>query len=183
MPSPLTVDDGNGGSDSDQTTATIAAAGGYTTLVYDDFESGWGNYTKGGSDALLYTAGTYAHQGNRAADIQDNSGTASSFALTNAINVATPGYTEIKIEFWFYAVSMDSAAEDFRVQYYNGTAWQTVATYAKGTHFNNNQFYFKTVTLLKSQYTFPSNMKIRFMCDASTDGDDVYIDEIKVSAK
>ncbi|RJP91517.1 MAG: hypothetical protein C4518_08020, partial [Desulfobacteraceae bacterium] len=61
--------------------------------------------------------------------------------------------------------------------------WQTVASYARGTDFNNNQFYSKTVTLSKSQYAFPSNMKVRFMCDASSDGDDVYIDEIKLSAK
>ncbi|RJP94100.1 MAG: PKD domain-containing protein, partial [Desulfobacteraceae bacterium] len=42
----LTVDDGRGGTDSDQASASISATGGYTTLVYDDFETGWGNYTK-----------------------------------------------------------------------------------------------------------------------------------------
>ena len=30
---------------------------------------------------------------------------------------------------------------------------------------------------------FPADMKVRFMCDASGNSDDVYIDEIKVSAK
>ncbi|HEB37043.1 MAG TPA: type IV pilin, partial [Thermoplasmatales archaeon] len=46
----------------------------WDTLTYDDFESGWGNYTDGGRDCHLYTGGDYAYQGNAAADIQDNSG-------------------------------------------------------------------------------------------------------------
>jgi PKD repeat protein len=178
----LTVDDGNGDTDSDMTTAVIAAGGGYTVLTYDDFENGWGNYSDGGSDCSLYTGGTYAHQGSAAANIQDNSGTASSFYHTNSIDVETPGYTEIKVEFYFHAISMDNSNEDFQVQYYDGSNWNTVANYAQGIDFNNNQFYFETVLISESQYTFSTNMKIRFQCDASANGDDVYIDEIKVSA-
>jgi len=153
----------------------------YTTLTYDDFEDGWGNYTDGGRDCSLYTNGAYAHQGHSAANIQDNSGRSSSFYLTHGIDVATPGYTEIKIEFYFYAVSMEKS-EDFRVQYYDGSEWRTIADYVRGRDFNNNEFNFKTITLSKSEYTFPSDMKIRFMCDASGNRDDVYIDEVKISA-
>ena len=36
---------------------------------------------------------------------------------------------------------------------------------------------------LERNYAFPADMKIRFMCDASDNRDDVYIDEIRVSAK
>ncbi len=153
-----------------------------TVLTYDDFENGWGNYSDGGNDCSLYTRGTYAHQGSRAANIQDNSGTASSFYHTNSIDVETPGYTEIKVEFYFLARSMDNSNEDFQVQYYDGSSWNTVANYAQGIDFNNNQFYSETVLISESQYTFPTNMKIRFQCDASRNNDDVYIDEVIVSA-
>jgi serine protease len=148
----------------------------WTVITYDDFEGGWGNYTDGGGDCYLYTGGTYAHQGSNAADIQDNSGVASSFYHTVGHDVS--GYSELEVEFWYYAVSMESG-EDFWVQYYNGSSWQTVATYARGTDFNNNTFYNKVVPISSSQYNFPTNAKLRFMCDASGNSDDVYIDEIE----
>lgn len=154
---------------------------GPVTLVSESFESGWGAWTSGGIDCLRYTSSSYAYSGTSAIDIQDNSGTASSFYLTNGIDVLTPGYTTITIDFYFYAVSMESG-EDFWVQYYNGTSWSTVASYAAGTSFNNKAFYHATVTVLKSQYTFPTAMKVRFMCDASDNNDDVYVDLITITA-
>jgi len=74
---------------------------------------------------------------------------------------------------------MDNSREDFWVQYYDGSAWRTVATYARTTDFNNGVFYNKIVTISSSQYNFPINARLRFMCDASGNQDDVYIDEIE----
>ena len=154
----------------------------WTQLTYDDFEAGWGNYTDGGGDCSLYTGGTYAHQGSNAANIQDNSGLASSFYHTDPIDVHMAGYTQIEIDFWFYPRSMESG-EDFWVQYYDGSSWHTVASYARGTDFSNGQFYHETVYVSEGTYAFPTNMKIRFQCDATSNYDDVYIDEVKVSGK
>jgi serine protease len=168
---------GPGGSDDEVKTDYITVTpGGWTVITYDDFEGGWGSYTDGGSDCALYSRGTYAHQGRRAADIQDNSGTASSFYHTASYDVTA--YSELEVEFWFYAVGMENS-EDFWVQYYDGSTWRTVATYARGTDFNNNVFYNKVVTISSSQYNFPTNARLRFMCDASDNRDDVYIDEIE----
>jgi hypothetical protein len=151
-------------------------------LMYDDFESGWGSYMDGGRDCRLYTGGTYAHQGQQAANIQDDSGQASSFYSTAGIDTATPGYNQIEVDFWFYAVGMESG-ENFAVEYYDGVIWQTVARYVAGTDFVNGSFNHVTVHIDKSQYAFPTNMNIRFVCNASANSDDVYIDEIKVSAE
>jgi len=151
--------------------------GTWITITYDDFEGGWGSYTSGGSDCVLYTGGTYAHQGSNAGDIQDNSGVASSFYHTNGYNVS--GYGELEVEFWYMAVSMDNTSEDFWVQFYDGSAWRTVATYARSTNFDNNVFYHETVAIPKGTYNYPSDAKIRFMCDASGNSDDVYIDEVE----
>ena len=103
--------------------------------------------------------------------------------MTQGIDVHTPGYTSISINFFFYAVSMDNSNEDFWVQYFDGTNWQTIASYARGVHFNNNQFYEATVTINEASYNFPTDMKVRFMCDASGNRDDVYIDAITISAE
>ena len=73
--------------------------------------------------------------------------------------------------------------EDFWLQYYDGSAWHTVATYVCGTDFNNGEFYNKTLNIDEVNYAFPADIKIRFMCDASDNRDDVYIDEIRVSVK
>jgi PKD repeat protein len=154
----------------------------FDELSYTDFESGWGIWTDGGGDCSLYTSGTYAPQGSNAADIQDNTGMASSFYMTNGVDVENPGYVQIDVEFEFIAVSMDNTNEDFWVQYFDGNTWYTVATFAKSIDFENDINYAATVSILESDYTFPSDMKIRFMCDASANGDDVYIDEIRILA-
>ena len=155
----------------------------WTELTCDDFEAGWGNFRDGGTDCVRYTGGARAYQGVAAANIQDNSGLGSSFYLNSAIDVDSPGYNQIKVEFTYYAYSMDNSNEDFWVQYYDGSEYITVASYAQGIDFENGGFYATSVTIDESGYTFPSNMKIRFMCDASADNDDVYIDTIRISAR
>jgi len=158
---------------------TIAGAG-PVQLSYSDFEAGWGIWTDGGADCARYTGGTHSSGGLASIDIQDNSSTASSFYHTNGVDVATPNYVQLDVRFEFKAVSMENK-EDFWVQYYNGTTWYTVASYKSGTHFSNNIFYQANVSILESNYIFPANMKIRFMCDASDDNDDIYIDNILIT--
>ncbi len=155
---------------------TVNEPGAWTVITYDDFESGWGSYTDGGGDCARYTRSRYAHQGSAAADIQDNSGTASSFYHTAGYNVS--GYSELEVDFWFYAYSMESN-EDFWLQYYDGSTWRTVETWARGVDFNNNTFYHETVAISSGSYNFPTNARLRFMCDASNNQDDIYIDEIE----
>ena len=166
------------GSDGETKTDYIAVyePSAWTTITYDDFESGMGSYTDGGGDMSRYYSSVYAHQGNYSADIQDNSGTASSFYHTNGYNVS--GYVEMEVEFWFLPVSMENG-EDFWVQYYNGSSWVTVAAFVAGTDFVNNNFYNVVVPISSSSYNFPTNARLRFMCDASGNSDDVFIDEIE----
>ena len=74
---------------------------------------------------------------------------------------------------------MDNDKEDFWVQYYDGSTWHTVASYARTTDFDNGVFYNKVVTIPAGTYNYPTNAKLRFMCDASGNADDVYIDAIE----
>ncbi len=176
----LSVSNDNGSDSLTKTgyiTVTEPGSGSWVTITYDDFEGGWGNYTDGGGDCSLYTSGTYAHQGSNAADIQDNSGVASSFYHTNGYDVS--GYSDLEVEFWYEPVSMDRTGEDFWVQYYDGSTWQTVAVFDKGVDFENNNFYHEVVSIPAGTYAYPTDAKLRFMCDASGNVDDVYIDEIE----
>ncbi|MCP4708786.1 MAG: hypothetical protein GY869_09190, partial [Planctomycetes bacterium] len=149
-------------------------------LTYDDFESGWGNWLDGGGDCSRYTSGHFACQGNAAINIQDNS-FGSSFMLAFPIDVDAPGYTEIVVEFCFYANNLENG-EGFLVQYYDGSIWRTVADLYQGIDFVGNVFNFETVTIREADYAFPQDMRIRFMCDASSNTDDIYIDDIRISA-
>lgn len=160
---------------------TISATSGVTELGYDDFESSWGIWTDGGGDCARRST-SYSPQENYSIDIQDNSGVSSSFYLTNGMDVHTDGYVQIDIEFTFQPISMDNSNEDFWVEYYDGSNWYTVADFDAQIDFQNGNIYQATVSILESDYTFPTNMKIRFMCDASGNRDDIYVDEIRILA-
>ena len=154
----------------------------WTEIMFDDFESGWGNYLDLGGDCSLHTSGTYAPQGNSAANIQDNSGSASAFKTDPGMDLT--GYTQLRVTFSYQAVSMESG-EDFVLEYADGGSggWQVIGTWVSGTDFNNNSIETDGVIIDSSQYNFTSDGKIRFRCDASGNSDDVYIDEILVEAQ
>ncbi len=149
--------------------------GGGEEILGSYFESGWDGWQDGGSDCYRYS-GSRSWEGNYSIRIRDNSGTSS--AMTTAASYDISGYSQIEITFYFYAYSMENG-EDFWVRYYNGSSWSTVATYARGTSFNNNTFYTATVTLNNSN--FPTNAKFRFQCDASGNNDHIYIDEVTIT--
>ncbi len=163
----------------------------WTVLCYDDFESGWGSYTDGGDACFRYTGGApYAYQGTRAIKIQNFLGLDSSFYLTNPIDVHTPRYTKIRVDFWFIAHGMSNLT-NFWVKFYDGQHWRIVDNYIKpgaqgyrptDKPFENDTFYHAITWINESKYTFPTNMKIRFECDALRDENTVYIDQIYINA-
>lgn len=166
------------GSDGETKVGYVVVTGGvtWTVITSDNFETGFGNYTDGGTDCIRNTSATNAHQGVASIDIQDNTST-SLFSHTTNKNVS--GYNTLEITFWAKAVSME-AGEDFWVQYSSngGSTWTTVADFNSGTEFTNGVWFNPTVTLRSSQISFTTTARIRFRCDASNDADDVYIDEV-----
>ncbi len=151
----------------------------WTELTYDDFESGWGNWNDGGANAMRYTGGTYAHEGSSAINLQ--AATSTSVMTTDNLNLSA--YTEVKVEFWYYPVSFDSSNEDFWLQISTngGSNFDTVEEWNWGDEFVNDSFYSDSVII--DGYTLTSNTQLRFRCDASGNGDDVYIDEVSIAAR
>ena len=88
-------------------------------------------------------------------------------------------FEDITVDFVFYARSMENG-EDFWLQISTngGSSYSTVASYAAGTSFDNNSFYGDAVTI---QGPFSSNTRIRFRCDASTNSDYIYIDDVTIT--
>ena len=75
--------------------------------------------------------------------------------------------------------------EGFFVEFWDGDVWQIIANYVSGEHFENDSFYQITdedLIIDRQAYTFPKNAKFKFRCHASDSDDDIYIDQIRISA-
>lgn len=163
------------------TTGTGGSSGPDTTIIINEnFDANLGLFSDGGADCAHYT-GARAHSGG-ALNLQDDTSSSVS-ELNDAVDLHGPGYTGLTISFWLYFYSFENN-EALSVDYYNGSEWQTIGNYAvrNSGGYSNDQFYQETIELNEDNYTFPSNMRLRFVCDASGNGDDVYIDDVVVTA-
>lgn len=154
----------------------------WNTLTYDDFEDGWGNYTDGGWDCTI--TDDEKHQGTYSAQIRDDSRWASSFYHTDGIDLDSFDYTQIKVDFWwlrsgnYWDWGYD---EDWWVRYYTGYGWNTVLDMNYPGGYSQDTWYHKILYINESDYNFPDDMKLQFRCDATSNYDLVYIDQIYVN--
>jgi hypothetical protein len=149
-------------------------------LVFDDFETDFGNYTSGGADAKRNTSGNHSVSGTGAVDLEDNNGEVSSIYLTDVLDLTS--FDELLIEYSYKVVSFEGS-ENWLVEYHDGTSWQTLYDYVNGVDFTGNTggHVSDSLTVSSSAFTFSANANIRFRCDASGGGDDVYLDDIRIS--
>ena len=167
------------GNESSQGTDTFTTQenGSCTNATYGTyfFESGLEGWSDGGSDCARVSS-SRSYEGSYSVRLRDNTNS----SVTTSPVYDLSDFDQVEVEFYFYPRSMENG-EDFWVQFYNGSTYQTVASYAAGTSFNNNSFYVATVTVDASSYNFGSNNRIRFRCDASGNSDFIYLDEITVT--
>jgi len=149
----------------------------WTQIIYDEFETDFGNWTDGGTDCTRYISGPFAHQGIAAIEIQDN--TSSSVMSTSDLDLSS--YSQVLVEFWYHPRDLDGV-EDFWLQISTngGDSYSTVQTWVNGTDFTNGSFYEESVTI--TGYTLTDETRIRFRVDASGNDDNIYFDEVRVSA-
>ncbi|MEM9929540.1 MAG: M43 family zinc metalloprotease, partial [Bacteroidota bacterium] len=172
-----TCDDGiqNGdetGVDCGGSNCAPCGGGGCTDITFasDNFEAGYGNWNDGGSDCVR--SRTRPIEGIRSVYLRDN--TNSSVLTSDAYNLSS--LEELTVDFSYYPFSMENG-EDFWLQVDNGSGFQTVRTWARGTDFNNNTLYNESVTITATN-GFGTNVRVRFRCDASTNSDYVHLDNI-----
>jgi len=94
-------------------------------------------------------------------------------------NLDLSSYSELKVDFNYYARSMDNSNEDFWLQISTdgGTSFTTVEEWNRNDEFVNDQRYFETVVV---NGPFTATTQVRFRCDASGNSDWVYIDDVKI---
>ncbi|MFT4525747.1 MAG: subtilisin family serine protease, partial [Bacteroidia bacterium] len=149
----------------------------YTTINSNDFEGGWGIWSDGGGDVARVSNAAYANSGTYFIQLRNNSGVASS-TTTSSLNLLA--YSEVTIDFSFYARSMDNANEDFWLQISTdgGSSFTTIADYNQGAEFVNDQRYNETVV---HAGVFSATTQFRFRCDASGNNDWIYIDDVVIT--
>ncbi|MDT0559073.1 GEVED domain-containing protein [Ichthyenterobacterium sp. W332] len=154
-----------------------------TPIDFEDFETGWGIWNDGdggagGGNNDANRVNASQPNGNWAINLQDNSGVASSI-YTNDINLAT--FNEVSISFDYHSIGFNPT-EDFFVEFSNngGAGWSIIGNYVVVTDFNNGVDYNTTILIDDATYSFSASSRFRIRCDASGNGDDVYIDDIDI---
>lgn len=141
------------------------------------FENSLGIWNDGGNDCFWLADLNFANSGIYSVRLRDNSGSASSM-FTDALDLSA--YTELKVSFSYITNSMDDSTEDFGLQVStdDGLTYLTAAVWSFGNDFINNQRYDETVVI--SGIRFTSATRLRFICDASSNQDQVYIDDVEI---
>eukprot|EP00521_Asterionellopsis_glacialis_P017437 CAMPEP_0195305412 /NCGR_PEP_ID=MMETSP0707-20130614/36221_1 /TAXON_ID=33640 /ORGANISM="Asterionellopsis glacialis, Strain CCMP134" /LENGTH=245 /DNA_ID=CAMNT_0040369521 /DNA_START=177 /DNA_END=911 /DNA_ORIENTATION=+ len=138
----------------------------WTTITFDDFETGWGNFKEGKLDASRVSKEkrgerTHIPSGTYAARIRDDSNS-SQISQVRSYDVSI--FSTLKVSFLFRMKSMDSD-ENFVLQISkDNAAYETIASWGIG-EYENNQVYNESVEFGRGTANM---MKIRFKCDASS---------------
>ncbi len=145
-------------------------------IDFNDFESNYGTWNDGGSDCTRTSNATYAKSGAYSVRLRDD--TSGSRMYTDTMNLSD--FDEVTISFSYICNSMDNGNEDFWLQLSEngGASYTTVEEWNRGDEFVNNVRYDDAVTL---QGPFTTTTRFRFVCDASSNGDQVYLDDILIS--
>ena len=149
-----------------------------TPVASDGFESGWGTWNDGGTDARRNANdAAFANTGTFCARIQDNSGALSSI-FTDVIDMS--GYADATVDFSFCAVSMENGEDFFFEVSIDGvTNYTIVEEWNAGVEFQNNTRYNETISI--TGISFTANTRFRFRNDASTNNDRIYLDDIEIA--
>jgi monoamine oxidase len=151
--------------------------GEYTEISFDDFENGFGSWLDGGQDAKLYTGGKWA-TGSNAINLQREGDDAT---MTTA-NLALAGMTEVKVNFEYVPKGLDNN-EYFQLQLSTdgGNSFQVVQQWTRNVDFNDKEYHSELVTINGISLTDQTQLRFRNFADLARDN--VYIDEVRVSAK
>lgn len=165
--------------DPDCAPTAICSAANFVTLSNATFETGITPYVAGGADAARISNATYAGAGTFSVRLRDDSGVASSITSATAMNLSSK--SRLKINFKYLTVGMNEG-DSFLIEVLDGANWEYVTRIVSEPNTNNIH---QTITAEVNLNTLSnkSAVKIRFRSDAPTDANQIYVDDIKVTAK
>merc|ERR1719401_1239586 len=150
----------------------------WTSITFDSFENGWGNYKSGGSHANVVNE--YSTDGYYSARINYNRKMQSSFFHSNYHTVIL--FSSLRVQFWFYARNMRDG-NSFLLEYSSNDTddWTLVRKLKKDIDFMNDKFYETSIEFYPTQLSLTSKIRLRFRCKGSNVDSQVYVDEVDFS--
>jgi hypothetical protein len=160
--------------------ACLAACGGggpcsYVSINSNNFETGFGIWTDGGTDCVRTNNASYANSPTYSILLRDNTNS----SVMSTSNQDWTSYDELTIDFSYYSISFENG-EDFWVQISTngGASYTTVGDFNAGTEFSNGVRAAGKVVIAGP---FTTNTRLRFRADASADDDRVYFDDVVIT--
>lgn len=141
----------------------------------EGFESGWGIWNDGGSDCRRNSSEDWAVSGSSSIRIRD--GSSSSKMTTDKLDLSD--FADISLDFAYIPRGMD-VGEAFSLEISNdgGATYQTIGNWELGTNFQNESIHTATIS---ATGPFSTETRFRFRCEASSNSDRVYIDNVTIS--
>ncbi len=146
-----------------------------TLISSADFEDNSDIWQDGGSGVKPLTSSLFANSGEESFYIHLDYGFASSLYSSPQDYSA---YKAIKIEFYFYAFSVENG-DRFHLEIANGnSSYNLVKSYRTGIEFQNNERIKATVYV--DNITFSNRVSIRFRAETNTEDDYFILDDIAI---
>ena len=147
----------------------------YAAINSNNFESGFGIWTDGGTDCIRTNNATYANSPTYSILLRDNTGT----SVMSTTNQNWTTVDELTVDFSYYTVSVETG-EAFWVQVSTngGSTYTTIGDFNAGTQFTNGV---RTSGQVVIPGPFTATTRLRFRADASADDDRVYIDDVVIT--
>ncbi|RMB57137.1 T9SS C-terminal target domain-containing protein [Dokdonia sinensis] len=162
---------GNFSGESNTVTATTQGAMTSVTLNQGYFETSWDGWIDGGWDAHRRTDAR-SLEGNRSIRLRDNSGQNSSM-ISPTFDLTA--YDYMNFEFLVHVFSFEGQ-ENFFLEFNNGSGWQVVSNFVNNVEIFNNGDFQMNATIRNSDFAFSQNSRLRLRCDASGNGDQIFVD-------
>ena len=160
--------------DTDQKSSTPTSPAESTEILFEDFESGWGNFIDGGLFTKLYSDDTIIE--GTCASIFSDAGVISSFIQQKTMN-----FTEVEsfsLNFWVHGDDLIDG-DILYVDFSDGFEWHVLLELTKGEDFFNDEFTEIHIDVSNQDYIFSSMARIQFR--SATAGNSVFVDDISIS--
>lgn len=145
-------------------------------LNSEDFEAGFGIWNDGGGDCRRSSADSeYAYSGTFCIRLRDNSST--SILTSDQFNYSD--YSAISVDFTYVGDNMEFGEEFLlELSVNGGSSYTPIQSWSSGSEFANGEREFESVVI---QGPFSTGTRLRFRCDASSNSDFVYLDDIVIN--
>ena len=172
-----TSNDGHTSDDTDDSHDEISECNG-AELNKEGFESNLGIWNDGGSDCYRLNNYQVASEGKYSLRLRDNS--SGSKLISDILDLSKSD--GIQVSFDFISNGFDGSEEDFMIEVSKdgGNTFTTVHTLAHGIDFENDKRYSKELSVSKEYLSSQSVIQIR--CDASSNSDVVFLDNLTLKS-